>query len=68
MIGPQAFVIKIIDEGFMAGVRGYVGAKLHSDPESMEFFKRECQKFSQVGLQLSEIISGSNSILTRVRS
>ena len=64
-ITNYGFVIKIIDDGFIAGVRGYLGAKLHSDRGSMEFFNGECQKFSQVGLQLSEIISGSNSSLTK---
>ena len=58
-------VLNDINSGFFAGVRGYNYAKDEFDFENMEYFKEECQKFSQVGYKLSKIISGENSTLTK---
>ena len=64
-ITNYGFVINILDDGFRTGVQGYVTAKLHSDSANMEYFKGECQNFSKVGLQLTNVISESDSIFTK---
>ena len=64
-ITNYGFVINILDDGFRTGVQGYVTAKLHSDSANMDYFKGECQNFSKVGLQLTNVISESDSIFTK---
>ena len=64
-ITNYGFVINILDDGFRTGVQGYVTAKLHSDSANMKYFKGECQNFSKVGLQLTKVISESDSIFTK---
>ena len=62
-------IICVIGNGFNQALAGYVLAKKHlgnkSDVSNMEYFKEECQNFSQIGLQMSEIMCGSNSVLTK---
>ena len=62
-------IIFVIGNGFNQALAGYVLAKKHlgnkSDVSNMEYFKEECQKFSQIGLQMSEIMCGSNSLWSR---
>ena len=62
-------IILVIGAGFNQALAGYVLAKEHfgykSDECNMAYFKDECQKFSQIGLQMSEIMCGSNSVLTK---
>ena len=60
-------VIDFIDEGFRAGVQGYLNGRnrFGGISDDMEYFKQECQHFSQVGYKLSKIISGENSTLTK---
>ena len=38
---------------------------IKSDVNNMKYFIDECQNFSQIGLQMSEIMCGSNSVLTK---
>ena len=64
-ITNYGFVIDILDDGFRTGVQGFVTAKLHSDSANMKYFKGECQNFSKVGLQLTKVISESDSIFTK---
>ena len=62
-------IILVIGAGFNQALAGYVLAKEHFDDKSdecnMAYFKDECQKFSQIGLQMSEIMCGSNSLWSR---
>ena len=39
---------------------------VRSDEHNMAYFKVECQKFSQIGSQMSEIMCGSNSIWKKI--
>ena len=64
-IPQHIFVIDILDDGFRAGVQGYGYAKMKLDKSNKKYFEEECQNFSKVGLQLSEIVSGIDSIMTK---
>ena len=63
----------VIGRGFNAGLGGYFFSKkflmedfsIKSDVNNMKYFIDECQKFSKIGLQMSEIMCGSNSVLTK---
>ena len=62
-------IILVIGDGFNQALAGYILAKNHlgnkSDVSNIEYFKDECQNFSKIGLQMSEIMCGSNSVLTK---
>ena len=44
---------------------GYAYAKVKLDKTNKKYFAEECQKFSKVGLQLSETVSGIDSVMTK---
>ena len=59
-------IILVIGDGFNKALDGYLLAKKNpgSRPDVI-YFKDECQNFSKIGLQMSEIMCGSNSVLTK---
>ena len=62
-------IILVIGDGFNQALAGYILAKRNlgnkSDVSNIEYFKDKCHDFSQIGLQLTEIMCGSNSVLTK---
>ena len=64
----------VIGRGFNASLGGYYFSKkflimddfsIKSHLNNMKYFKDECEQLCQIGLQMSEIMCGSDSVLTK---
>ena len=56
---PWEFIlVEIIEEGFEAGLHGYIEAKKRLDVDKIEYYIKECMKWSRVGEKMSKIAFG----------
>ena len=64
-------IISVIGFGFNMALAGCMFAQggldlcFQPDASSLKYFKDECQKFSKIGLEMSENMCGSDSVLTK---
>ena len=62
---PKLFIVELLNKGCMAGVQGYLSAKMIHDFGKMEYFREEIQKLARVAEHIAILTLGRESPTAR---